>query len=63
MHLGLSRERLKRENMATQDEIKEHAQKLLEMMPGYRFENEDKLSRIVLLKRKETKFENFIKEA
>jgi hypothetical protein len=49
--------------MASHEEIKERANKLLGIMPSYRFENEDNLSRIVLLKRKETRHENIIMKA
>jgi len=60
MYLGLSRERLKMENMAFHEHIKERAEKLLSMMPGYGYEDEDARSRIVLLKRKDSEHANII---
>jgi tRNA wybutosine-synthesizing protein 1 len=63
MHLGLSRERLERKNMPTHEEIKQFGARLLEMIPYYRYENEDDKSRIMLLKRKNSEYENLIKKA
>ena len=61
MHLGLSRERLKEENMAPHDYIKEWAVEFAGLLPSYEKEDEDERSRIVLLKRKDSKFDNIIK--
>ena len=61
MHLGLSRERLARENMPSHEEIKQFGARLLEMLPDYRYENEDDKSRIVLLKKIDSEVENVIK--
>jgi tRNA wybutosine-synthesizing protein 1 len=60
MYLGLSRERLKMENMAFHEHIRERAERLLADMPSYRLESEDARSRIVLLKRKDSKHETLI---
>jgi len=51
MHLGLSRERLARENMPSHEEIKQFGARLLDVLTNYRYEDEDEKSRIVLLKR------------
>jgi len=61
MYLGLSRDRLKKENMAPHDYIKEWSEKLAELLPSYKIEDEDVRSRIVLFKRKDSAFDNFIK--
>ncbi len=63
MFLGLSRQRLKKENMASHKSIKEWSLRLLDRMPGYRLEAEDETSRIVLLKRKKSPVDNIIKKA
>lgn len=63
MHLGMSQQRLKIENMPYHKDIQECAKKVLEFAPGYSYENEDKRSRIVLLKRKDSKHDNIIKKA
>ena len=60
MYLGLSRERLKMENMAFHEHVRERAERLLGMMPSYGLEDEDPRSRIVLLKRKDSKHNNII---
>ncbi len=60
MWLGLSRERLKKENMPSHEEIKIFSKKLVELMPSYKFENEKKDSRIVLLKNKNSKYKTKI---
>jgi tRNA wybutosine-synthesizing protein 1 len=63
MHLGLSRERLERANMAEHSYVMEWAGKLLALAPGYRLEDEDAQSRIALLKRKDSAHDNIIKKA
>lgn len=63
MFLGFSRQRLKEENMPFYKDVKKVSEKLLGMMPSYRFEDEDEISRIVLLKRKDSGFDNIIKKA
>ena len=60
MWLGLSRERLKKENMPSHEEIKIFSKKLVKLMPSYKFENEKKDSRIVLLKNKNSKYKTKI---
>ncbi len=62
MHLGLSRERLERENMAEHNYILEWAGRLLELMSAYRLEDDDAQSRIALLKRKDSAYDNIIKK-
>lgn len=61
MHLGLSRERLKKENMAPHDYIRKWSEELSKLLDSYEIENEDSTSRVVLFKRKDSKFDNFIK--
>ncbi len=60
MWLGYSRRRLSGENMPPHSYIKEVCSKLLKLMEGYRFEDEDSNSRIVLLKRKDSPYGNII---
>jgi tRNA wybutosine-synthesizing protein 1 len=60
MWLGMSRKRLKKENMPTHKEVKEFTKKLLKKMPSYKKENEKEESRIVLLKNKKSKYKTKI---
>ncbi|MDD3083947.1 MAG: 4-demethylwyosine synthase TYW1 [Candidatus ainarchaeum sp.] len=60
MWIGMSRERLKKENMPEHDLIKNFSKKLLEKMPSYKFENEKIESRIVLLKNRNSKYKTKI---
>jgi tRNA wybutosine-synthesizing protein 1 len=59
MSLGYARKRLEYGKMLYFDEIREIAEKLLEGI-NYRYEDEHKPSRIVLLKRKDSNKDNFI---
>ncbi len=60
MHLGYSRRRLEAKNMPSHEYIRELCEKLLGFMGGYSFEDEDANSRIVLLKRKDSGYDNII---
>ncbi len=60
MWLGFSRDRLSKTNMPSFEEIKSFALKLLELLPNYKFESEKKNSRIVLLKRRDSKYKTKI---
>ena len=60
MWLGYSRQRLKMENMPIHNYIKEYSEKLLDFLPDYAFCDEHSLSRIVLLKRKDSVFDKKI---
>ena len=60
MALGFSRKRLGPPFMAEHDEVRRFSDRLLAAMPDYRFEDDDDISRIVLLKRKDSKFGNMI---
>jgi len=60
MALGFSRKRLGPDFMAEHDYIRAFSQKLVACMPEYRFEDDDEISRIVLLKRKDSAFGNII---
>jgi tRNA wybutosine-synthesizing protein 1 len=61
MALGFSRKRLGPDFMAEHEQVKQFAEKLVAAMPDYRIEDEDAISRIVLLKRKDTGFGNIIR--
>ena len=50
MHIGMSRQRLNRENMLLHPEVKAFAEKIAEAS-GYKYSNESVLGRIVLLVR------------
>ncbi len=60
MFLGNSRKRLVFENMPTHNYVKKYSENIVKMLPSYFIQDEDFLSRIVLLKRKDSKYENFI---
>ena len=60
MWLGMSRQRLKKENMPTHKEVKAFTKKLLKLMPNYKVENEKVVSRIILLKNKKSKYKTKI---
>ena len=60
MHLGYSRKRLGAENMPEHEYVKELCEKLLEYLPDYEYKDEVEVSRIVLLKNKNSKYKNII---
>jgi tRNA wybutosine-synthesizing protein 1 len=60
MWLGLSRSRLKEDNTPSHEYTKNFALQLLSKMPSYKFEAEKENSRIVLLKRKDSKYKTKI---
>jgi tRNA wybutosine-synthesizing protein 1 len=60
MWIGLSRQRLKEENMPTFVYTKKTTKKLLKLMPSYQLENEKPISRILLLKNKKSKYKTKI---
>ena len=62
MLLGYSRRRLTIENMPSHDEVRKFAFKLLEYMPEYKYEDEVKMSRIVLLMNKRTPWNRYLQE-
>ncbi|MCK4319787.1 4-demethylwyosine synthase TYW1 [Candidatus Micrarchaeota archaeon] len=53
MFLGYSRKRLKKENMPSHEHIVEFSKKLEKLLPSYHIVDEEPISRIVLLERKE----------
>ena len=61
MYLGLSRQRLKKENMPEYDYTKQWCDKFSELLDSYKVEDTDPASRVVLFKRKDSKFDNIIK--
>jgi tRNA wybutosine-synthesizing protein 1 len=60
MALGFSRKRLGPAFMAEQDHMREFSEKLIGKMKNYKIEDEDEISRIVLLKRKDSEYPNII---
>ena len=61
MFLGYSMKRLKRENMPTHDYVKAFSFNLLKQLGNYHYEDEHKPSRIILLKRNNSRYEDIIK--
>ncbi len=62
MFIGMSRKRLKFENMATHKEVISFANRLLVYSPNYEFRNQSIVSRIVLLKNRSSTWEDRIKD-
>jgi len=60
MHLGSSRERLEKENMPNHQEILEYSKEIEKRSKLFKIDNEQKESRIVLLKNKNSKYDDFI---
>ncbi|MFH1590146.1 MAG: 4-demethylwyosine synthase TYW1 [archaeon] len=58
MHVGPSRERLKRENMPLHEEVLEFTNKLIEFLPDYEIVSEHIASRVVMLAKKKFKKKN-----
>jgi tRNA wybutosine-synthesizing protein 1 len=56
MFLGQSRKRLKQENMPSHEDVRAFAKKLLKLLKAYKMQNEHALSRVVLLKRRDSRF-------
>lgn len=63
MFLGFSRKRLKIENMPLHKEVVDFSNKLLKYLINYEIINQHAPSRIVLFKRKDSKFDNVILKA
>lgn len=63
MFLGDSRKRLVFDNMPKHEYVKEYAERIAEHLPNYSIIGEDWLSRIVLLKRRDSPYGNLILEA
>jgi tRNA wybutosine-synthesizing protein 1 len=63
MFLGQSRKRLNIENMPTFEHVKEYAKRLVNYLPSYSIIKEEKRARIVLLKRKDSPFNDIIKSS
>jgi tRNA wybutosine-synthesizing protein 1 len=61
MALGFSRKRLGPDFMASHGEVRLFSERLASAMPQYRIEDEDEISRIVLLKRRDSACENIIR--
>ncbi len=61
MFLGLSRDRLKKYNMPEYKYLREWCDELSSMLNSYEIADEDPVSRVVLFKRKDSEFDNIIK--
>ena len=62
MHLGLSRQRLREENMPYHEDVKAWSEKLASKLGNYRIIDEDRQSRIVLFRRNDSKHCNIIQK-
>ncbi len=62
MFLGLSRKRLQKGNMPLHEEVKEWSIKFEKRLENYEIIDEDTPSRIVLFKRKDSKYKNMIEK-
>jgi tRNA wybutosine-synthesizing protein 1 len=62
MALGFSRKRLGKSNMLEHGEVEKFSEKLAKMLPGYSIRSDDEASRIVLLKRKDSKYGDIIRK-
>jgi tRNA wybutosine-synthesizing protein 1 len=61
MALGFSRKRLGEKNMLEHDEMKKFTERLSAMLPAYPIRNDDEASRIVLLKRRDSEYQDIIR--
>jgi tRNA wybutosine-synthesizing protein 1 len=61
MHLGSSRERLSQDNVPTHQEVLNFSKEIENKSKMFKIHQEQKESRIVLLKNKNSKVEDFIK--
>ncbi len=62
MFLGMSRQRLKEENMSPHEYVKEWSAALEGYLPSFRIVSEDPVSRVMLFKRKDSEVENMIRK-
>lgn len=62
MYLGLSRQRLEKENMPEYEFTGKWCDSLSELLDSYSIEDSDAASRVVLFKRKDSPFDNIIKK-
>ena len=60
MHVGMSTQRLERENMLEMEEVREFSEKLCEKLPGFNEMDESEISRIVVLQNKNRYTDRFI---
>lgn len=63
MFLGDSRKRLVFDNMPKHEYVKKYSEALAALLPNYSLIDEDRLSRIVLMKRKDSPYGNIIMES
>ncbi len=60
MFLGLSRQRLKQENMPSHADVREWSNRLERRLENYEITDEDRPSRVVLFRRKDSRYSNMI---
>lgn len=60
MHIGLSTQRLERQNMLDMGEVKDFSDNLCEILPGFSVMDESEISRIVVLQNRNRYTERFI---
>ena len=62
MHIGMSTKRLEKDNMLEMHEVREFAEKLCGMMPGFSVMDESEISRIVVLQNNRRYTDRWIRE-
>ena len=60
MHVGMSTQRLERQNMLEMEEVRGFSRKLCEMLPDFKVMDESEISRIVVLQNKKRYVDRFI---
>jgi tRNA wybutosine-synthesizing protein 1 len=60
MHVGMSTQRLERQNMLEMQEVRDYSQKLCDMLPGFSAMDESEISRIVVLQNNNRHTDRFI---
>jgi tRNA wybutosine-synthesizing protein 1 len=60
MHVGMSTQRLERQNMLEMEEVREFSRKLCETLPDFKVMDESEISRIVVLQNKKRYVDRFI---
>jgi tRNA wybutosine-synthesizing protein 1 len=60
MHVGMSTQRLERQNMLEMEEVRDFSGKLCEMLPGFKVMDESEISRIVVLQNMNRYTDRFI---
>jgi tRNA wybutosine-synthesizing protein 1 len=60
MHVGMSTQRLERQNMLEMEEVREFSEQLCEKLPGFKVMDESEISRIVVLQNTDRHTNRFI---